>query len=177
MFEKFNALVNEPMSAHTTLKLGGPADYMAFPHNEEEIAAMFAEACANNVPVTVIGHGSNLLVRDGGIRGLVICIGKNMRQITREGNIIRAQAGAMLGSVAMEAAEAGLRGLEFASGIPGTVGGGVTMNAGAYCGEIVRIGDQIDDSDIGNIDRYWDLLKSEIVKRLGNQKMVYVRLA
>ena len=100
---------------------------------------MFAEACANNVPVTVIGHGSNLLVRDGGIRGLVICIGKNMRQITREGNIIRAQAGAMLGSVAMEAAEAGLRGLEFASGIPGTVGGGVTMNAGAYCGEIVQV--------------------------------------
>ena len=139
MFEKFNALVNEPMSAHTTLKLGGPADYMVFPHDEEEIAALFAEACANNVPVTVIGHGSNLLVRDGGIRGLVICIGKNMRQITREGNIIRAQAGAMLGTVAMEAAEAGLRGLEFASGIPGTVGGGVTMNAGAYCGEIVQV--------------------------------------
>ena len=139
MFEKFNALVNEPMSAHTTLKLGGPADYMVFPGSEEEIAELYAEARANDVPVTVIGHGSNLLVLDGGIRGLVICIGKNMRQITREGNIIRAQAGAMLGSVAMEAAEAGLQGLEFASGIPGTVGGGVTMNAGAYCGEIVQV--------------------------------------
>ena len=138
MFEKFNALVNEPMSAHTTLKLGGPADYMVFPGSEEEIAELYAEARANDVPVTVIGHGSNLLVLDGGIRGLVICIGKNMRQITRERNIIRAQAGAMLGSVAMEAAEAGLQGLEFASGIPGTVGGGVTMNAGAYCGEIVQ---------------------------------------
>ena len=139
MFESFNALVNEPMSAHTTLKLGGPADYMVFPRNGEEIAAMFQEAAANGVPVTVIGHGSNLLVLDGGIRGLVICIGKNMRKITREGNILKAQAGAMLGSVALEAAEAGLTGLEFASGIPGTVGGGVTMNAGAYDGEMSQV--------------------------------------
>ena len=83
-----------------------------------------------------IGHGSNLLVLDGGIRGLVICIGKNMRKITRKDNTITAQAGAMLGSVALEAAEAGLTGMEFASGIPGTVGGGVTMNAGAYDGEM-----------------------------------------
>ena len=139
MFESFNALVNEPMSAHTTLKLGGPADYMVFPRDGEEIAAMFREAAENSVPVTVIGHGSNLLVLDGGIRGLVICIGKNMRKITREGNILKAQAGAMLGSVALEAAEAGLTGLEFASGIPGTVGGGVTMNAGAYDGEMAQV--------------------------------------
>lgn len=139
MFETFNALVNEPMSAHTTLKLGGPADYMVFPRNGEEIAAMFREAAENGVPVTVIGHGSNLLVLDGGIRGLVICIGKNMRKITREGNILKAQAGAMLGSAALEAAEAGLTGLEFASGIPGTVGGGVTMNAGAYDGEMAQV--------------------------------------
>ena len=138
MFESFNALVNEPMSAHTTLKLGGPADYLVFPRSAEEIAALFAEAGAYNLPVTVIGHGSNLLVLDGGIRGLVISIGKNMRKITREGNAITAQAGAMLGSVAMEAAEAGLTGLEFASGIPGTVGGGVTMNAGAYDGEMAQ---------------------------------------
>ena len=75
----------------------------------------------------------------GGIRGLVICIGKNMRKITRKGNVIKAQAGAMLGSVALEAAEAGLTGLEFASGIPGTVGGGVTMNAGAYDGEMSQV--------------------------------------
>ena len=139
MFETFNALVNEPMSAHTTLKLGGPADYMVFPRDGEEIAAMFREAAENGVPVTVIGHGSNLLVLDGGIRGLVICIGKNMRKITREGNSLKAQAGAMLGSAALEAAEAGLTGLEFASGIPGTVGGGVTMNAGAYDGEMAQV--------------------------------------
>ena len=139
MFESFNALVNAPMSEHTTLKLGGPADYLVFPRSAEEINALFAEAGAYNLPVTVIGHGSNLLVLDGGIRGLVICIGKNMRTITREGNMITAQAGAMLGSVAVEAAEAGLSGLEFASGIPGTVGGGVTMNAGAYNGEMSQV--------------------------------------
>ena len=139
MFESFNALVNAPMSEHTTLKLGGPADYLVFPRSAEEINALFAEAGAYNLPVTVIGHGSNLLVLDGGIRGLVICIGKNMRTIIREGNMITAQAGAMLGSVAVEAAEAGLSGLEFASGIPGTVGGGVTMNAGAYNGEMSQV--------------------------------------
>ena len=139
MFESYNALVNAPMSEHTTLKLGGPADYLVFPRSAEEINALFAEAGAYNLPVTVIGHGSNLLVLDGGIRGLVICIGKNMRTITREGNMITAQAGAMLGSVAVEAAEAGLSGLEFASGIPGTVGGGVTMNAGAYNGEMSQV--------------------------------------
>ena len=139
MFESFGALVNEPMSRHTTLKLGGPADYLAFPRSEEEIAALFAEADRNGIPVTVIGHGSNLLVLDGGIRGLVISVGKNMRQIIREGNTLTVQAGAMLGSAAAEAAEAGLTGLEFASGIPGTVGGGVTMNAGAYGGEMAQV--------------------------------------
>ena len=139
MFESFNALANEPMCEHTTLKLGGPADYLVYPRSAEEIAAMFAEAGAYGLPVTVIGHGSNLLVLDGGIRGLVICVGKNMRKITRNGRTITAQAGASLGSVALEAAEAGLTGLEFASGIPGTVGGGVAMNAGAYEGEMAQV--------------------------------------
>ncbi len=139
MFESFNVLTNEPMSAYTTLKLGGPADYLAFPQSEEEIAALFAEANAAGMPVTVIGHGSNLLVLDGGIRGLVICVGKNMKKIIRQGNTLTVQAGAMLGRTAMEAAEAGLTGMEFASGIPGTIGGGVTMNAGAYDGEIAQV--------------------------------------
>lgn len=139
MFESFNALIHEPMSKHTTLRLGGPADYLVFPRSEEEIAALFAEAESHEIPVTVIGHGSNLLVLDGGIRGLVISIGKNMRRVTREGNRLTVQAGTMLGSAAAEAAEAGLSGLEFASGIPGTVGGGVTMNAGAYDGEMSQV--------------------------------------
>ena len=139
MFEGYDVLVNEPMSAHTTLKLGGPADYLVFPGSAEEIAALFTEAQAAHLPVTVIGHGSNLLVLDGGIRGLVISIGKNMRKTALQGNVITAQAGAMLGSVAAEAAAAGLSGLEFASGIPGTVGGGITMNAGAYGGEMAQV--------------------------------------
>ena len=139
MFESFNALINEPMSRHTTLRLGGPADYLVFPRSPEEIRAMFAEAGAYNLPVTVIGHGSNLLVLDGGIRGLVICIGKNMKKIIRQGDTLTVQAGAMLGRTAMEAAEAGLTGMEFASGIPGTIGGGVTMNAGAYDGEMAQV--------------------------------------
>lgn len=139
MFESFNALVNAPMSEHTTLRLGGPADYLVFPRSAGEISALFDEAGAYNMPVTVIGHGSNLLVLDGGIRGLVICIGKNMRKITREGTRLTVQAGAMLGRTAMEAAEAGLTGMEFASGIPGTIGGGVTMNAGAYDGEMSQV--------------------------------------
>ena len=139
MFESFNALINEPMSAHTTLKLGGPADFLVFPRSEAEISALFTEAGAYNLPVTVIGHGSNLLVLDGGIRGLVISVSKNMRSIRREGNRLIAQAGTMLGALAAEAADAGLSGLEFASGIPGTVGGAVTMNAGAYDGEMSQM--------------------------------------
>ena len=139
MFESFNALKNVPMSDYTTLKLGGPADYLVFPRSADEIGAMFTEAGAYGVPVTVIGHGSNLLVLDGGIRGLVICVGKNMRRITRQDNTLTVQAGAMLGSAALEAAENGLSGLEFASGLPGTVGGGVAMNAGAYDGEMAQV--------------------------------------
>jgi len=139
MFESFNALVNEPMSEHTTLKLGGPADYLVYPRSAEEITALFAEAGAYNLPVTVIGRGSNLLVLDGGIRGLVISVSRNMKKITRQGNVLTAEAGAAMAKAAAEAAEAGLAGLEFASGIPGTVGGGVTMNAGAYDGEMAQV--------------------------------------
>ena len=139
MFDAFEVIPNAEMSQYTTLKLGGPADWLAFPRSIAEITALFAEAGSYGMPVTVIGHGSNLLVLDGGIRGLVIRVEKNMRAIRQEGRRIIAQAGAMLGSVAVFAAEAGLTGLEFASGIPGTVGGGVTMNAGAYDGEMAQV--------------------------------------
>ena len=132
------------MRQYTTLKLGGPADWLAFPRSGEEIAALFREAGEAGLPVTVIGHGSNLLVLDGGIRGLVIRVEKNMRGIRREGNRIIAQAGAMLGAVAAAAAEAGLSGLEFAAGIPGTIGGGMTMNAGAYGGEMADVTVRVD---------------------------------
>ena len=126
------------------MKLGGTADWLAFPRSAAEIAELFAEAGAAGLPVTVIGHGSNLLVLDGGIRGLVIRIDKNMKNIRREGNRLTAAAGAMLGAVAGFAAENGLTGLEFASGIPGTVGGAVTMNAGAYGGEMKDVVVRVD---------------------------------
>ena len=132
MFDGIKVIRDARMSEYTTLKLGGPADYLAFPTDRVQTAQLLAEAMEAGIPVTVIGRGSNLLVRDGGIRGLVIRIGKEMSRIRIEGNTIRAQAGAMLGTVAAAAAEAGLTGLEFASGIPGNLGGGVYMNAGAY---------------------------------------------
>ncbi len=139
MFEGFEVLRNAPMREYTTLRLGGPADWLAFPRNRGEIDALIREAGSAGMPVTVIGHGSNLLVLDGGIRGLVIRVEKNMREIRIEGNRLTAEAGAMLISAAQAAAAAGLSGLEFAGGIPGTVGGGVTMNAGAYGGEIAQV--------------------------------------
>ena len=144
MFEAFEVIRDTEMRQYTTLRLGGKADWLAFPRNAEEIAALYAEAGQAGLPVTVIGHGSNLLVLDGGIRGLVIRVEKNMRSIRREGNRLIAQAGAMLGTVAVSAAEAGLTGLEFASGIPGTVGGGMTMNAGAYGGEMSDVTVRVD---------------------------------
>ena len=143
MFEAFEVIQNPEMRHYTTLKLGGPADWLAFPRSADEIAALFREAGQNGIPVTVIGHGSNLLVLDGGIRGLVIRVEKNMREIRREGCRIIAQAGAMLGAVASFAADAGLSGLEFASGIPGTVGGGIVMNAGAYDGEMAQVTERV----------------------------------
>lgn len=144
MFERFEVLRNADMRQYTTLKLGGTADWLAFPRSAAEIAELFAEAGAAGLPVTVIGHGSNVLVLDGGIRGLVIRIDKNMKNISREGNRLTAAAGAMLGAVAGFAAENGLTGLEFASGIPGTVGGAVTMNAGAYGGEMKDVVVRVD---------------------------------
>ena len=139
MLERFDAIRNAEMRQYTTLRLGGPADWLVFPRSGEEITEIFAEAREAGLPVTVIGHGSNLLVMDGGIRGVVIRVEKNMRAIRVEGTRIVAQAGAMLGTVAVAAAEAGLTGLEFASGIPGTVGGGVTMNAGEMAQVVTRV--------------------------------------
>ena len=139
MFESFEVIPNAPMREYTTLRLGGPADYLAFPRSREEILSLLREAEEANLPVTVIGHGSNLLVLDGGIRGLVIRVEKNMRSIRIEGNRVIAQAGAMLILTAQAAAAAGLSGLEFAAGIPGTVGGGLAMNAGAYDGDLSQV--------------------------------------
>lgn len=129
-------LENEPMSRHTTFRVGGPADVLFLPESEEQLIQALAIARDAGIPCIVIGNGSNLVVRDGGIRGLVIALGEGMAAIARAGNTIAAWAGASLARVAAYAQASGLSGLEFASGIPGTLGGGCAMNAGAYGGQL-----------------------------------------
>lgn len=126
---------NEPMKNHTTFRVGGPADIFLTP-SAEELPAVLSVCREEQVPVTVIGNGSNLLVGDQGIRGVVICIGSGMRGIRVDGEKIFLEAGVTLAAAAQQAAKAGLTGLEFASGIPGAFGGAVVMNAGAYGGEM-----------------------------------------
>ena len=125
----------EPMSKHTTFRIGGAAEVFAAP-DASELPQLLAMAKGADVPVTVIGNGSNLLVGDRGIAGLVIEIGERMSEVRIEGTILVAGAGALLSKAAQTAAAAGLGGLEFAAGIPGSVGGAVVMNAGAYGGEM-----------------------------------------
>ena len=125
----------EPMSKHTTFRIGGAAEVFAAP-DARELPQLLAMAKGADVPVTVIGNGSNLLVGDRGIAGLVIEIGERMSEVRIEGTTLVAGAGALLSKAAQTAAAAGLGGLEFAAGIPGSVGGAVVMNAGAYGGEM-----------------------------------------
>lgn len=134
-----NILKDEPMSAHTTFRIGGPADYFAMPSSAEEIRRIVSLCIEREIPYYIIGNGSNLLVGDKGFRGVIIQIFKNMREIRINGETVTAQAGALLSKVAAAAYEAGLTGFEFASGIPGTLGGAVRMNAGAYGGEIRQV--------------------------------------
>ena len=129
-------LLNEPMSRHTTFRVGGPADVLFMPESGGQVAAALRAAREAGVPALVIGNGSNLVVRDGGVRGLVIALGDGMSAIVRDGDVVSAQAGASLAKVAAFAQAEGLSGLEFASGIPGTLGGGCAMNAGAYGGQL-----------------------------------------
>lgn len=132
---KGKVLINEPMKNHITFKVGGPADYFAMPATLNELKRLLFVAREEKLPVTVIGNGSNLLVRDKGIRGLVICT-TELKKISVDGQEITAGCGASLAALAGKAREEGLTGLEFASGIPGTVGGGIVMNAGAYGGSL-----------------------------------------
>jgi len=127
-------LQDEPLSAHTYTKLGGKADYFVAPHTYEEVQAVLTLAHREQMPFMILGFGSNLIVRDGGIRGIVLNLNE-LKSIRREGNVLTAQAGAAIIDVSRQALAEGLSGLEFACGIPGTVGGAVYMNAGAYGGE------------------------------------------
>ena len=128
-------LEQEPMAKHTTFKIGGPCDYMVLPKSVEEVKSILAFAKEENIRVTVLGNGSNVLVADDGIDGIVLKT-TEMKTITCNGDEITAQAGARLSTLCEAAKERSLGGLCELSGIPGTVGGGVYMNAGAYGGEI-----------------------------------------
>lgn len=130
-----NVFFHEPLSKHTTWKIGGPADVFVVPTKVEHLQ-LLAKTCAKQqIPWYVIGRGSNLLVKDGGIRGVVIKLADNFADLSIAGNRLTVEAGHSYVSAAKTAIRNGLQGLEFATGIPGTVGGAVMMNAGAHGGE------------------------------------------
>ena len=132
-------LLEEPMAKHTSFRIGGPADVLAQPGNEAELAELLKRAAHHAVPVTLVGNGSNLLVRDKGIRGLVIKLSNLFSSITVAGNVLTFGSGISLAMASKKAARLSLSGLEFAVGIPGTIGGAVYMNAGAYDGEMAKV--------------------------------------
>ena len=132
-------LEQESMKKHTTFRIGGPADIFAVPDTIEKAAKIIGICREQKVPFYVIGNGSNLLVSDQGYKGVVVQVYKNLSAIEIKGDIITAQAGAMLSVIAKKAMAASLTGFEFASGIPGTVGGAAVMNAGAYGGEMKQV--------------------------------------
>lgn len=129
-------LLNESMKKHTSFRIGGPADIMVVPHDTKQVKTAIEIFKAHNIPYFIMGRGSNLLVRDKGIRGGVIKLADGFSKAKVTDRQIQAQAGILLSSLSNLALRAELTGLEFASGIPGTLGGAVAMNAGAYGGEI-----------------------------------------
>ena len=137
--EQVEILVAEPMKNHTTFRIGGLADALALPKTPEEVAEVVRFCHEHAQPYYVLGNGSNLLVSDEGYRGLVLQLYRNFNDIQVNGETITVQSGAMLAAVARTAYQTGLTGLEFASGIPGPIGGAVVMNAGAYGGEMKNV--------------------------------------
>lgn len=130
--------LNEPLSKYTFTKTGGPADVLAFPKTRDELVEIVDTARVNKVDITVIGNASNLIIKDGGIRGIVIIL-PNFHEIKVSETSVTAEAGATIINTTIAAQKAGLTGIEFAAGIPGSVGGAVFMNAGAYGGEITDV--------------------------------------
>ncbi|MDL2301380.1 UDP-N-acetylmuramate dehydrogenase [Lachnospiraceae bacterium OttesenSCG-928-D06] len=138
-----NLYIKEPMDKHTTFRVGGPADCLIELEDSEQVQNLLRYLNQLDIPFFVLGKGSNLLVSDGGYEGIVLHIGPKMNKIRVVGNKIVAKAGALMSKVARTAYENGLTGLEFAAGIPGTIGGGVVMNAGAYGGELKQVVSQV----------------------------------
>ncbi len=155
---KQNVQIEEPMSKHTTFRIGGPAQYFVTPQSTEELGQVVLLCNAEKMPYFVIGHGSNLLVSDKGMRCVVIQLYKNFEQFRIEGDRVYAQAGVMLCKLGQATKEASLTGFEFAAGIPGTLGGAVMMNAGAYGGEMKDIVEyvQLMDRDGNLIEKSCD---------------------
>ncbi len=153
-----NVQIEEPMSKHTTFRIGGPAQYFVTPQSTEELGQVVLLCNAEKMPYFVIGHGSNLLVSDKGMRCVVIQLYKNFEQFRIEGDRVYAQAGVMLCKLGQATKEASLTGFEFAAGIPGTLGGAVMMNAGAYGGEMKDIVEyvQLMDRDGNSIEKACD---------------------
>lgn len=133
---KDSILIDEPMSRHTTFRVGGPADFFVTPKAKEEVRDVIRICKEAGMPYYIIGNGSNLLVSDAGYRGVIVQIYKEMNEVKVEGDLVKAQAGALLSGIAAKALGSELSGFEFASGIPGTIGGACVMNAGAYGGEM-----------------------------------------
>lgn len=140
--KKIKILKNEPLSKYTFTETGGPADLVAFPKNTEEIRELLLMAKRDDLPITVLGNASNLIIKDGGIRGLVIIL-TDMNEITSHDDLVIAQAGARYIDTTIVAQQHGLTGMEFAAGIPGSIGGAVFMNAGAYGGETAEVIDSV----------------------------------
>lgn len=144
-------LFDEPMKNHTSFKIGGPADVIIIPKNENALVESIKLLRANNIQYFIMGNGTNLLVKDGGLRGAVIKINDGLNNLRFEDSKIYCEAGVLLTAVSKEAARCGLTGMEFANGIPGTIGGAVTMNAGAYGGEMKDIITTVRVLDMDNI--------------------------
>ena len=135
-FGSDRVLLEEPMKRHTTFRIGGPAEVFVMPGNLEEVQRILEICRTEDLPYFILGNGSNLLVSDRGYRGVVIQLDRNFGEVKVEGTEIHASAGALLSTIAVAARRASLTGFEFAGGIPGTLGGAVDMNAGAYGGEM-----------------------------------------
>lgn len=184
-----------PLSTLTTMRVGGPADVVVTPYGKDEVKAVIRKLAEEAVPFVVLGHGSNVIGSDIGYDGVIIRVSENLQRISVQGNIIVAEAGASMASIARIAASKSLTGLEFASGIPGTLGGAIYMNAGAYGSEMKNIIQEVEVMDltgkIHHLDRSemefgyrhsvlmsksWTCLSATLMLEEGNQEAILQRM-
>ena len=167
-----NIMMDEPMKKHASFRVGGPADVLIRPIDEEQLREILLYIKKEEIPYLIIGNGSNLLVRDGGIRGIVVELSDNYSDFNIDGNKMEIKAGALLSRIGNVALRAELKGFEFAAGIPGTFGGALAMNAGAYGGEIKDIVKKVKVMDkdgnileLSNEEMHFGYRKSAIVEK------------